>query len=173
METIQTRVVVEDGIRKEQSLRPRFKSVRPHQNKEQSIWLLFYFAKKGVVIMGGRGAVSIKMSLDEFLGRRGLASPVSDYSIDKVRGNRQLKTTRGENKFRKEVDKANNSYHEQRQSAVSEYNEKVSQGKIKPKSSIERALDTAHGHPDNSATQAARRILEKKGIDWKTGKKIK
>jgi hypothetical protein len=29
------------------------------------------------------------------------------------------------------------------------------------------------GHPDNTATQAARRLLAKRGIDWETGKKIK
>lgn len=45
-------------------------------------------------------------------------------------------------------------------------------GKIRNKTAIEQSLTTAHGHPDLESTQAARRILAKKGIDWKTGEKI-
>lgn len=31
----------------------------------------------------------------------------------------------------------------------------------------------AKGHSDNESVQAARRTLAKRGIDWKTGKKLK
>ena len=33
---------------------------------------------------------------------------------------------------------------------------------------MERSLDTAAGHPDNASVQSARRMLEKRGIDWET-----
>jgi len=48
----------------------------------------------------------------------------------------------------------------------SEYREKVEKGEIRPPTRIEKLIDTARGHPDNESTQAARRILEKRGIDW-------
>ena len=41
------------------------------------------------------------------------------------------------------------------------------------RSTVERLLRHATGHEDNSSTQAARRALAKRGIDWKTGKKLK
>jgi hypothetical protein len=34
-------------------------------------------------------------------------------------------------------------------------------------------MGKAKGHPDNPSTQAARRALEKRGYNWKTGKKLK
>ena len=37
---------------------------------------------------------AIKKSLEEFLGEKGLSSPISDFLDDKLRSNRQLKTQR-------------------------------------------------------------------------------
>ena len=72
----------------------------------------------------------------------------------------------------KEYQKAENEYQAKRESAKAEYSKLVAQGKVRPKTSLERAFDKAHGHPDNASTQAARRMLAKRGYDWKTGKKI-
>lgn len=47
-----------------------------------------------------------------------------------------------------------------------EYQEKVQSGEIRPPTRIERLIEYANGHPDNMQTQAARRLLEKKGINW-------
>lgn len=69
--------------------------------------------------------------------------------------------------------KAEDDYQAKKQKAKLEYQALVSQGKIIPKSAIERIITSAHGRPDLQATQAARRMAKKKGIDWKTGKKIK
>ena len=52
-----------------------------------------------------------------------------------------------------------------------EFREKVANGEIREKTALERRVETANGHPDNDATHAARRLLEKHGYDWKTGKK--
>jgi hypothetical protein len=53
-----------------------------------------------------------------------------------------------------------------RQKLREEYNEKVAKGEIRPPSRYEKLISTAQGHPDNEAVQAARRILERKGISW-------
>ena len=113
------------------------------------------------------------MTEDEFLALRGVGDISSGYTVDKLRGNRQLKTERGKRRFKKEVLKAEDDYQAKKQKAKLEYQALVSQGKIIPKSAIERIITSAHGHPDLQATQAARRMAKKKGIDWKTGKKIK
>lgn len=47
-----------------------------------------------------------------------------------------------------------------------EYSTLVQQGKIKTPSRIEELISKARGHADNAATQAARRLLEKRGIKW-------
>jgi hypothetical protein len=36
-----------------------------------------------------------------------------------------------------------------------------------PQKRMEMLISTANGHPDNECVIAARRLLEKKGIDWK------
>ena len=48
------------------------------------------------------------------------------------------------------------------------YNELKEAGKLQDKTPVERSLDTAAGHPENASVQAARRMLEKRGIDWET-----
>lgn len=77
-----------------------------------------------------------KMTLNEYLGRKGLSSPVSDYMLDKMKIPHGL-TQRQETK-------------------------------LQDKTPVERSLDTAAGHPENASVQAARRMLEKRGIDWET-----
>ena len=48
-----------------------------------------------------------------------------------------------------------------------EYQQKIASGEIREMSKIEKLIATANGNPDNESTQAARRLLEKKGIEWK------
>lgn len=123
--------------------------------------------------MGGRGGSSgiVKtQSLDQFLGERGLSSPVSDFMLDKLRIPHGL-TKRQEDKLQQEADKARIEYSEKRQSTINEYNDLVSKGKIRLPGKYDALIHAANGHPDNPSTQAARRALDKRGIDWKTGKK--
>ncbi|MBQ8245782.1 MAG: hypothetical protein IJZ42_01480 [Lachnospiraceae bacterium] len=110
-------------------------------------------------------------SLDEFLGERGLASPISDFMVDKIKVPRGL-TLRKRKTLEKEAAEASQQYSKQRKAAVEEYNRLLSEGKIREPSNIERLLKVASGHEDNSATQAARRALEKRGVDWQTGLKL-
>lgn len=134
--------------------------------------------------MGGRGASSSvakgkssnakkAITEEEFLARKGVKDSTSGWVLDKMKGNRQLKTVRGRKRFEKEAAQAEKQYQEKRNKAKEEYRKLVDSGKIRNKTTIEKAMDRAKGHPDNTATQAARRMLAKRGIDWKTGKKIK
>lgn len=110
----------------------------------------------------------VAMTLDEFLGMRGLSAPISDYSLDKVRlphGETQRQQTKRINDGLQVAQE----YSEKRQTAINEYQELVRKGEVRDKTSIEKAIDRANGHEDNESTQADRRMLEKRGIDWRTG----
>ena len=111
-----------------------------------------------------------KISLNDYLGRLGLSSPISDYMDDKLRNPHGLSKSQ-RNQLEKEAKDAADDYHARRDAAVGEYNRMVAQGKIIPPTQIDRLIATANGHPDNEATQAARRSLEKRGYDWQTGQK--
>lgn len=124
--------------------------------------------------MGGRGGSSgiIKtQSLDEYLGERGLRSPISDYMVDKMRIPHGM-TARQNKQFLKDAEKSRTEYSSKRNAAIAEYNVKVESGKIKQPGKYDKLLKTARGHEDNPSVQAARRTLKKRGIDWKTGKKL-
>lgn len=108
-----------------------------------------------------------KMTLNEYMGRKGLSSPVSDYMIDKMKIPHGL-TQRQETKLQKDALDAAQEYHAKRSAAICEYNELKEAGKLQDKTPVERSLDTASGHPDNASVQSARRMLEKRGIDWET-----
>ena len=103
-----------------------------------------------------------KLTLKEYLGLQGLASPYSDYMIDKVKIPRGL-TQRQQNKHDKQALEANEEYHTRRDAAIKEYNEKVASGEIIPPTNVERYIKAAKGHPDNKSTQAAIRVLTKRG----------
>ncbi|MCL2380492.1 MAG: hypothetical protein FWC64_02730 [Treponema sp.] len=108
----------------------------------------------------------MKTTLNEYLGRLGLGSPMSDYMIDKERlphGN----TLRQQKKMEKEANAASLDYWERRATAIDEYRAKVTSGEITEKSALEVRIERANGHPDNPSVQAARRRLEKKGVNWK------
>ena len=106
-----------------------------------------------------------KQSLEEFLGERGLAAPFSDYMLDKLRLPHGL-TARQQKKLEADAHAAADQYANARAAAIKEYESKVADGEIEPKSAVERLIEHANGHPDKEATQAARRILAKRNINW-------
>ena len=59
---------------------------------------------------------------------------------------------------------------ERREQLREEYAEKVRTGEIRPPSRIERLVQVARGHEDRQDVQAARRLLEKEGVDWRVPK---
>jgi hypothetical protein len=48
-----------------------------------------------------------------------------------------------------------------------EYKRELEAGRIREPTATEQRIRVARGHPDNAATMAARRLLEKRGIDWR------
>lgn len=117
--------------------------------------------------------ICVKMSLEDYLAKKGVLSPFSDYTLDKLRSNRQLKTVSGQKRFERECAKHREEYAERRSAAIKEYHQLVEEGKIIPKTLIEKTIEKANGHPDNASTQAARRMCEKRGIDWRQYKENK
>ncbi len=63
-------------------------------------------------------------------------------------------------------------YDAKREELRQEYQAKVESGEIRKPTNVEKLLRTAQGHEDNQSVQSARKLLEKRGIDWKTGEKI-
>ena len=110
------------------------------------------------------------MTESQYLASKGL-SDISDFMLDKTKIPHG-ETARQTAKRLKDTDKALNDHYSKVAEARKEYREKVKSGEIREPSTIERLLDSAKGHEDNEATKAARRALEKRGIDWQTGKKL-
>lgn len=131
--------------------------------------------------MGGRGTSSyssnspirgvVVMSEDDFLARKGVGDVLSGYMDDKTRLPHG-ESFRQREKRLKESEKAISTHAEARKAARTEYRALVQSGKVRPPTPTERALKTAQGRSENKAVQAARRMLTKRGIDWKTGGKL-
>lgn len=112
------------------------------------------------------------MTQTEFLAINGLEDASSGWVVDKLRGNRQLKTQQGRERFERERQTAEAEYQNTRNAAKDKYQQLVNSGVLRDKTPVEKRLTAAHGNPDNESTQAARRLLKKQGIDWRTGKKL-
>lgn len=54
-----------------------------------------------------------------------------------------------------------------RDAARVEYAQLVTAGEIEVPSHLQQLIQTAQGHPDNRDTQAACRLLDKRGISWR------
>ena len=119
------------------------------------------------------GIPSNAITEDEFLALRGVGDSVSGAGIDMIGGaNMTRMTERQRNKAKAEIAAQAAAYYDKRQQAKNEYKQLVESGKIRDKTSIEKMITRAHGNPELSATQAARRMAEKRGYDWKTGNKL-
>ncbi|MCZ3944408.1 hypothetical protein [Lactobacillus gasseri] len=83
------------------------------------------------------------MSEQEYLNRKGVGSSLSGVMDDRLRSVRQLRSTRGEDKFHRENKKAIDSYQAKRNQSKREYQRLVSSGKVRPPSNAEKAWKTA------------------------------
>lgn len=117
-------------------------------------------------------ALPEKISLKEFLARKGLDAPISDWTTDKTvlpKGETNRGQTRRMREGKEEIDR----YHAKRSEAISEYYAKVRNGEITAPTMIDRAAEIASGNPNSPAVQAARRLLEKYDIRIKeSGKEL-
>ncbi len=107
------------------------------------------------------------MDKKDFLAQYGVGFSTSGYCLDKLRSNRQLRSERGKKRFLKECDAVEKEYQDKRNKLSKEYDRMVETGEIRPLTTIERTIRIANGHPDNLSVQAARRMCEKRGIDWR------
>lgn len=114
------------------------------------------------------------ITLDEFYALRGVPHSVSGIGIDRYAGaNMTRMTEKQRKKTFNELNTLNNNYYQKREAVRKEYDKLIKEGKIRDKTAIEKTITAAHGNPELKSTQAARRMAEKRGIDWRTGKPLK
>ena len=110
------------------------------------------------------------MTEEEYLESKGY--PFMGYSEAGLHKTSKSESTRSRKQAIDLVQDRALEYDKKREELRKEYQEKVESGEIRKPNAIEKALKTAQGHEDNPSVQASRRLLEKRGIDWKTGEKI-
>ena len=114
----------------------------------------------------------VPITLEEFLMYHGVLDPVDDFMMDK------MKLPHGETKRDKQLrlqqsELSGESYHLKRQSVIKEYQQLLADGKIRDKTELEKCFEVASGFPELASVQAARRMLFKRGYDYRTCKPIK
>lgn len=120
------------------------------------------------------GIPSNAITEEEFLYMRGVGDALSGAGIDRIGGaNMTRMTERQRTKAKAEIAQQASQYYDERAKARAEYKSLIESGKIRDKTPIEKIITKANGNPNSASTQAARRMSEKKGYDWRTGKKLK
>ena len=115
------------------------------------------------------GIASNAMTEEEFLTINGL-SGMSDFGIDRFGGaNQRGLSEKQRAKCMKECKKEWDNFYLLKNKAKEAYNSLIKAGTIRKKTPIEESLTKAQGHSDNEAVQAARRMCQKRGYDWRTG----
>lgn len=112
------------------------------------------------------------MSEQQYLNSKGVGSVVSDYMMDKTVVRKSAYHQRQDEKSRKALKQNQDQYYSKRNQARREYQRLVSSGKVRAPTQAEQTWNTAHGLSENRSVQAARRVLAKHGVDWRTGKRI-
>lgn len=112
---------------------------------------------------GTKGSGVQSMTFEQFAASRG-ASAWEGTRPDLDRQPRSTDKERKRNAEKVLADMRANA--KLRETLKTEYNALVQQGKIKTPSRFEELIKKARGHEDNPAVQAARRVLEKRGIKW-------
>lgn len=107
---------------------------------------------------------------EEYLSQNGY--PFMGYSEAGLHKTSQNESKRSRQQAIDYVQNNAKKYDAKRAELRKEYQQKVANGEIRQPTTIERALKIAQGLDERSDVQAARRLLEKRGIDWKTGESI-
>jgi hypothetical protein len=102
-------------------------------------------------------------TLAQFASRNGLVTTadVDGHIHAGLRSKPQTKT------YQRFYDKKLDELQTARDQTSAAYQDAIASGEVRGPSATERLIATANGHEDNSATQAARRVLEKRGINWR------
>lgn len=104
---------------------------------------------------------TIPMSEKEYLQLKGVDSPFGPYQDDKLIGHTKVLH---QDSTKQDFMQTSEEYWNQRTQARSEYKELVENGVVREPTAKERTIAAASGNPENASTQAANRMLEKRGI---------
>ena len=122
------------------------------------------------------GSSPVVMTEEDYLASKGLNTNVTDYTLDKLRIPHS-ETARQQAQREREAEQARADFDRQKEEARKEYREKIANGELREPTQqevkereIAKLIKTANGHEDNPGVQAARRVLDKRGIDWKQNK---
>lgn len=108
----------------------------------------------------------IVMTFDEFAAQAGNFRFESDVALQRLPSTSRGQRARlNETAYQRVLECAS-----RRKDLAVAYEEMYAKGDIRPPTRIELLLETASGHDDNLSVQAARRILERKGIAWTEGR---
>ena len=110
------------------------------------------------------------MTEEEYLSSKGYS--FMGYAEPSLHNSSQHDSKTGRNQQVKMVQEKAAEYDNKRAKLRKEYQEKLKNGEIRKPTLMEKRLKTAQGLDDRADVQAARRLLNKLGIDWKTGEKI-
>lgn len=133
------------------------------------------FAEYKGIIKSNKGVSSaVAMSEDEYLASKGLNGNMTDYMLDKLRIPHS-ETARQQKQREKEAARVRADFDNQKEEARKEYRQKIAKGELREPTKqeakereIAKLIKTANGHEDNPSVQAARRLLAKRGVDWRT-----
>lgn len=116
------------------------------------------------------------MSEQEYLGQKGVGSPISDYMMDKTVVRKPAYSQHYDARSRNSLRKAQDSYQAKRDQARREYRRLISTGKLRAPTKMEEMQRIAKGNPENKSVQAAKRVLAKmkarqKAVKGRSGSK--
>ena len=131
---------------------------------------------KGIIKSNKSVSSPVAMSEDEYLTSKGLNGNMTDYMLDKLRIPHS-ETARQQKQREKEAARVRADFDNQKEEARKEYRQKIAKGELREPTKqeakereIAKLIKTANGHEDNPSVQAARRLLAKRGGDWRTDK---
>ena len=108
---------------------------------------------------------SIVMDEETYLSIKGASrQDIGDSAFHKNKGSHSNKTW---SKMIDRQDEKDRRLIIRREELREEHWQKVENGEIREPTRNEKLIATANGNPDNECTIAARRLLNKKGIDWR------
>lgn len=129
---------------------------------------------KGIIKSNKSVSSPVAMSEDEYLTSKGLNGNMTDYMLDKLRIPHS-ETARQQKQREKEAARVRADFDNQKEEARKEYRQKIAKGELREPTKqeakereIAKLIKTANGHEDNPSVQAARRLLAKRGVDWRT-----
>lgn len=118
--------------------------------------------KEDILEVDAEKIVAIPMNKQEYLNQKGVGSPFGPYQDDKLIGHTKVLNQKS---TEKDFWNTSEEYWIKREKVQEEYKELVEEGIVREKSIIENTIDRASGNPENESVQAARRMLDKRGID--------